>query len=191
MQVSLNTARLIKPKPAVFLDRDGTINVEKNYLYRYEDWEWIPGAPQAISRLNKAGYLVVVVSNQAGVARGLYTEHDVDVLHDQVSVALEAFGAHIDAYFYCPHHPDFSGACTCRKPSPGMLTKAADMLNIDMRRSWMIGDKAIDVIAGQRAGVKGVLVESGYGKAEIQLQLGEARIARDLSDAIEIIPELD
>lgn len=190
MQFSLKADRAVKPTPAVFLDRDGTINVEKNYLHRYEDWEWIPGAPQAISRLNKAGYLVVVVSNQAGVARGLYTEHDVNALHDQVSAALDAFGAHIDAYFYCPHHPDFTGKCSCRKPSPSMLKAAAEELNIDLSRSWMIGDKVIDVEAGRLAGTKGILVRTGYGNDEDITCLENIQIAPALIDAVDKLLEV-
>ena len=120
-------------KKTVFLDRDGTINVEKNYLYRLEDFEFIPKAPEAIAMLNKCGYQVIVVSNQAGVARGYYTEDDVKKLHKYINLRLKEYNAHIDAFYYCPHHPDkgFEGEikelkidCDCRKPKIGMLEKA-------------------------------------------------------------------
>ena len=128
-----------RARPAVFLDRDGTINVEKNYLYRYEEWEWIAGAQDAIARLNKLGFLVVVVTNQAGIARGLYQEQDVERLHQLIAAELKESGATIDAFYFCPHHPDFTDACSCRKPSSGMILEAARNLHIDLSRSWMVG----------------------------------------------------
>ena len=108
-------------KKTVFLDRDGTINVEKNYLYRPEEFEFIPKAPEAIAMLNQAGYQVIVISNQAGVARGYYTENDVETLHNYVNEQLKKWNAHIDAFYYCPHHPDagigkYKVKCHCRKP---------------------------------------------------------------------------
>ena len=110
-------------KHAIFLDRDGTINVEKNYLHRIEDWEWIPGATKAIRNFNEAGYLVVVVTNQAGVARSLYGEEEVRRLHEFIDSELAKEDALINAYYICPHHPDFGEKtnCDCRKPRPGML----------------------------------------------------------------------
>jgi D-glycero-D-manno-heptose 1,7-bisphosphate phosphatase len=180
-----------KPQPAIFLDRDGTINVEKNYLFRFEDWEWIPGAQAAIAKLNKAGFLVVVVTNQAGVARGLYTEQDVMRLHEQVSADLERHGGKIDAYYYCPHHPDFGSSCCCRKPSPGMILRAGEDLDIDLSKSWMVGDKASDIQAGQFAGVSTILVRTGYGESESGRVSGANFIADSLFDAIERIAVLE
>jgi D-glycero-D-manno-heptose 1,7-bisphosphate phosphatase len=152
---------------AVFLDRDGTINQEKDYLYRIEDFEFVPGAPQAIRLLNEAGLLVVVVSNQSGVARGYYTEADVEKLHHHISAELAISGARVDAWLYCPHHPSGKGSyavyCNCRKPLPGMLLDAAAQFGIDLAASVMIGDKLVDMEAGHAAGCRTILVRSGYG----------------------------
>lgn len=156
-------------RPAVFIDRDGTLNVEKKYLYRFEDWEWIPGAIEAVRKFNTAGFLVIVVSNQAGVARGLYLESDVVSLHARVDEELAKAGARIDAYYFCPHHPEHGEGndCACRKPLPGMLMQAKAEWNIDFARSWMIGDKLIDIQAGQAAGIRSILVATGYGSSEV------------------------
>jgi len=155
---------------AVFLDRDGTINLEKEYLYRIDEFEFVPGAPEAIRRLNEAGFIVVVVTNQSGVGRGYYTEDDVEILHRFISRELERHGAHVDAWMYCPHHPSGKGsyalACSCRKPLPGMLLEAAGKLNIDLKRSIMIGDKCADMEAAVAAGCRPILVRSGYGAEE-------------------------
>lgn len=150
-------------RPAIFVDRDGTLNVEKNYLHRFEDWEWIPGAVEAIKAFNEAGYLVIVISNQAGVARGMYSEADINRLHAHVDEELCRLSARIDAYYYCPHHPEFgeNRDCACRKPSPGLIFQAQQDWGIDLSRSWMIGDKMSDIEAGEIAGVKSMLV--GYG----------------------------
>jgi len=163
MHFTLHSPRAEHPTPAVFLDRDGTVNVEKNHLYLIEDWQWIPGAQDAIKLLRDSGYLVVIVSNQAGIARGYYASEDVSALHLHVQQELQQLGAGVDAYYWCPHHPDFGSGCSCRKPAPGMLLQAAQDLNIDLAASWMVGDKAIDVQAGLAAGVSSLLVQTGYG----------------------------
>lgn len=169
---------------AVFLDRDGTINMEKEYLYRIDEFEFVPGAPEAIRRLNEAGFVVVVVTNQSGVGRGYYTEDDVETLHRFISRELERHGAHVDAWMYCPHLPpgkgSYSLACSCRKPLPGMLLEAAGRFNIDLKRSIMIGDKCVDMEAAVAAGCRPILVRSGYGAEE------ESRIP----DGIEICDDL-
>lgn len=152
--------------PAIFLDRDGTINVEKNYLYRVSDWEWIPGAKEAIKQFKQSGYRVVVVSNQAGIARGMFASSDVERLHAFVQQELACIGTQIDAFYYCPHHPEFGGPCSCRKPAPGMLLQAALDLNLNLAHSWMIGDKQLDVHAGLAAGVSTAMVGTGYGIKE-------------------------
>ena len=154
-------------RPAVFLDRDGTINVEVNYLHRPADLDLIPGVPQAIARLNAAGLPVFVVTNQAGIARGYYTVADMRVLHEHLNALLGGYGAHIDAFYYCPHHPEFTGPCVCRKPAPGMLLAAAADHDLDLNRSWLIGDAAGDMGAGYAAGCRTILVRTGYG-AEIE-----------------------
>ena len=165
-------------RPAIFLDRDGTLNVEKNYLYKPSDWEWIPGAIETIRSFNQAGYLVIVVTNQAGIARGFFSSAEVESLHRHVDGMLAAKGARVDGYYYCPHHSDFSGPCDCRKPKPGMLLRAQSDHQIDMSRSWMIGDKLIDVQAGLAAGVRSMLVLTGYGAKE-QAQLPQGVLSTD------------
>ncbi len=167
-------------KRAVFLDRDGTINVEKEYLHRIEDFAFIPGAPQAIRLLNDAGFYVVVVTNQSGVARGYYDEAAVERLHRYMDGELAHFGARVDAYYFCPHHPKHgsglhSRECACRKPLPGMLIQAAADLGVDLTASWIIGDKLADVEAGLRAGCRPLLVRTGYGSAE------ESNLPRDVA----------
>lgn len=175
-------------KRAVFLDRDGTINIEKEYLYRKEDFEFIPGVPEAIRLLNKAGVLVVVVTNQSGVARGYYTEEDVENLHRHIARELKEAGAQVDAWLYCPHHPSGRGSyalpCDCRKPLPGMLREAARRYDIDLENSVMIGDKLADVEAGQAAGCRTILVRTGYGANEEQQVGPHTTVCNDLLSAV-------
>lgn len=153
---------------AVFLDRDGTLNIDKGYVHRIEDWEWIPGAIDAIAAFKKAGFLVIVVSNQAGIARGYYHEQDVINLNLMISRELKEHGTVIDKFYHCPHHPDFGAIreCVCRKPMPGMIEKATQDFDIDLGRSWLVGDKTSDIQAGLAAGVKAILVQTGYGSNE-------------------------
>lgn len=161
-------------RAAVFLDRDGTLNIDKGYVHRLEDWEWIPGAIESIKTLKKAGFLIIVVTNQAGIARGYYDEADMSNLHTKINDELEKSGAKIDGFYHCPHHPEFGElrACECRKPMPGMIKQASQDFDIDLGRSWLIGDKMSDINAGLLAGVKPILVLTGYGKKERSL-LGE------------------
>lgn len=138
--------------PAAFLDRDGVLNVDHGYAHKPDQLEWIAGAPQAVRLLNEAGYLVIVVTNQSGVARGFYDEGAVRQFHSHMEDALHAQGAHIDAFYYCPHHPEgtvkaFSVSCNCRKPGTGMLEQAAREWPIDLGRSFLIGDKESDMAA--------------------------------------------
>lgn len=155
----------------IFLDRDGTLNAEVNYLHRTEDLILLPGVIKALERFNKAGYMLVVVTNQAGVARGYYTEEEVRRLHEHMNAELQKHGAHVDKYYYCPHHPEhgvgaYKTDCNCRKPGIGMFEKAeSEMPNgIDRAHSYMIGDKLIDTEAGRNFGVKSILVGTGYGR---------------------------
>lgn len=157
-----------KVRRAVFLDRDGTINVEKDYLYKIEDFEFIPGAPEAIKRLKDGGFLVIVVTNQSGVGRGYFDEREVETLHDHLQSELAGYGTAIDAFYYCPHHPehgvgDYRIVCDCRKGAPGMLLQAAAEHNIDLQQSFMIGDKLADIEAASRAGCQPILVLTGHG----------------------------
>ena len=152
---------------AVFLDRDGTINIEKNYLYEIDKFEFIEGVPEAIKILNDKGYLVIVVTNQAGIGRGYYTEEDMHKLHKHIDKELEKYNAHIDAYYFCPHHPEhgigkYRVDCECRKPRDGMLRKALEDYNINAHNSYVIGDKVGDAYSGAGLGIKGIIVESGH-----------------------------
>ena len=170
-------------KAAIFLDRDGTLNVEKGHLFRYEDWEWIPGAVEAIIQINRMDLMAIVITNQAGVARAIHE------LHNKVSNLLSQCGARIDAYYYCPHHPQYGSMvnCTCRKPAPGMLLQAAVDHNLDMSRSWIIGDKLSDVEAGFRAGATPILVRTGYGAMQQALGVLGVQIKPDVLSAVHYI----
>lgn len=174
---------------AVFLDRDGTINVEKNHMYKPEDWEWIDGAIEVIKGFNRHGYLVIVITNQAGVARGLYTCQDIDRLHDYVNKLLQKEGAKIDGYYYCPHHPHFGEVrdCDCRKPKAGLLFQAQAAYEIDLKRSFLIGDKASDISAGYLAGVTPILVTTGYGMSELGKIDEKTPVAGNLYQAYRLI----
>ena len=158
---------------AVFLDRDGTINIEKDYLYKIEDFEFISGAPEAIKRLKEAGFVVIVVSNQSGVAQGYFDEDAVNQLHRHIQAELTDYGTSIDGFYFCPHHPDkgvgaYKVDCNCRKGKPGMLLQAAREDDLDLQNSFMVGDKLADIEAGERAGCKSVLVLTGYGSKTAQ-----------------------
>lgn len=155
-------------KPAIFLDRDGTINIDKHYLYKPADWEWLEGSIEAIRTFNNAGYRVIVATNQSGIARGFFTMAEVHGLHQQVDQWLAPHGARIDAYYICPHHPDFGThrACECRKPKPGLLLQAAREHAIDLSHSWMIGDKTSDVNAGLAAGCRSIMLTSSSPQTE-------------------------
>lgn len=177
---------------AVFLDRDGTINVEKNYLHLIEEFEFIPGVPEAIARLNRAGFLVLVVTNQSGVARGYFSLEDVERLHAHIQAVLPQFGAHIDRFYICPHHPtagtgEFKLACNCRKGEPGLLLQASEELGVDLSVSYMVGDKLADLEAGSRAGCRSILVRTGYGEETESTGFKEAEVVDDLSAAVKLI----
>jgi D,D-heptose 1,7-bisphosphate phosphatase len=157
---------------AVFLDRDGTINEEAAYLNRLEKLRLIPGAAEAIRRINESGLMAVVVTNQSGVARGLFDEAFVKKTNAYLQDILRAEGASIDAFYFCPHHPTegrgiYLQTCRCRKPAPGMLLRAAEELRIDLRRSYLIGDALTDIEAGNSVGVKGILVRPGCGEESV------------------------
>jgi D-glycero-D-manno-heptose 1,7-bisphosphate phosphatase len=145
-------------KPAVFVDRDGTLIEEVNFLSSVEDLRVFPFTRPALKVLKENGFLVIVLTNQSGIARGKYSEADMHAIHDQIQAEL---GGSIDAFYYCPHLP--SAECDCRKPSLGMIESAKADFEIDMERSWMIGDKNLDVQIAKNAGIKSVLVLTGYG----------------------------
>ena len=149
---------------AVFFDRDGTLNVNTDYLYKKENFIWMPDAVEAIKYANDKGYLVIVVTNQSGVARGYYTEEDIKILHHWMNSELKKKGAHIDAFYYCPYHtagtiPEYTKDSEDRKPKPGMVLKAMADFDIDPQSSIMIGDKPLDVECAENAGIKGILYD--------------------------------
>jgi D-glycero-D-manno-heptose 1,7-bisphosphate phosphatase len=157
--------------PAVFMDRDGTISEEMGHVNHIDRFRMFASTPAAIRRLNEAGVRAVVVTNQGGVARGLFPESLIQVVHSALERALAECRARLDGIYYCPHHPEgvvecYSVRCECRKPRSGMILRAADDLNIDLSRSFTVGDKYSDVETGFRTGARGVLVLTGYGKGE-------------------------
>lgn len=143
-----------KKSPALFLDRDGVINVEKHYLYKQKDFEFIDGVFEVCRYFQNKGYLIVVVTNQSGICRGFYTKEDFAKLTEWMEREFAKEGVTIAKTYHCPHHPDFTGSCSCRKPKPGMFLQAKEEFNIDMENSVMIGDKLSDLEAAKRAGVK-------------------------------------
>lgn len=153
-------------RTAAFLDRDGVINVDHGYVHRPEQFEWVAGAPAAIKWLNEHGFLVIVVTNQAGIARGYYSEQQFLKFMEWINARLKEYGAHLDATYYCPHHPHegvdpYVRICECRKPAPQLLRKAISDWNVDVKRSVMIGDKESDILAACNAGLTGELFPGG------------------------------
>ncbi|NGZ88029.1 HAD-IIIA family hydrolase [Duganella aceris] len=142
-------------RPAAFLDRDGVINEDSNYAHRPDQIRWIPGAFEAVRLLNDSGYNVFVVTNQAGIARGMYDALAVNQLHDWMQQEFRRHGAHIDGFHFCPHHPEFDTACDCRKPEPGMLIAATAAMPSRLQGSFLIGDKDSDIQAANRFGIPG------------------------------------
>jgi D-glycero-D-manno-heptose 1,7-bisphosphate phosphatase len=166
-------------RPAAFLDRDGVLNVDRGYTHQPDRLEWIPGAQQAVRLLNEAGFYVFVVTNQSGVARGYYDEVAVNQFHAHLQQGLAAHNAHIDAFYYCPHHPDgvikeLAIQCRCRKPGPGMLEQAARDWPIDLSRSFLIGDKDQDLAAAAEFHIRGV-------KFDAQTEPLEGLVRRELA----------
>jgi D-glycero-D-manno-heptose 1,7-bisphosphate phosphatase len=152
-------------RPAAFLDRDGVLNVDHGYTHKPEQLEWIEGAAEAVRLLNEAGCYVLVITNQSGIARGYYDEAAVEALHAHMRDGLAAHGAHIDAFYYCPHHPEgtikqFAVHCRCRKPGPGMLEQAAREWPIDTGASFLIGDKDDDLAAATAFNIRGLKFDS-------------------------------
>jgi D-glycero-D-manno-heptose 1,7-bisphosphate phosphatase len=174
---------------AVFLDRDGTLNEEVNYLSRVQDLRWLPGAPQAVRTLNDRGWAVVLITNQSGIGRGYYTEQDARAIHQYIESELAQIGAHLDAILYCPHHPD--DHCLCRKPKTYLFEKAARELDLDLAHSYAIGDKLSDLEPGRALGCLTILVLTGHGQTHLQMarerDLQPDHVAADLANAVEWI----
>ena len=166
---------------AVFLDRDGTLNKDVGYVHRKEDWQWLPGVAEALKRLRAVGYVLVVVSNQSGIARGMYDRESLRLLEEWVNAELAAKNAAIDAWYYCPHLPEITGPCECRKPEPGLLLQAARDLELDLSNSWMIGDRVRDVKAGLAAGCQSILLHpEGSDNSDDD----------DVPDGVAVVPHL-
>lgn len=164
----------------MFLDRDGTLNHDTGYVYRIEDFRWLPGAVNAIRALNDSGYYVFVVTNQSGVARGLYDETAIRDLHDWMNEELRAAGARIDDMRYCPHHPEatiaaYRTACPCRKPAAGMLLDLMEAWPVIRERSIMVGDRESDAAAGKAAGIASAIVPPGGLESFVEQLLGNIR----------------
>jgi len=174
-------------RPAAFLDRDGTIVVERNYLSDPEQVELIPGAAGALRALGEAGYALVIMTNQSGIARGLYTEAEFRAVQERVEALLAAEGVELDGVYHCPHHPDFTGPCECRKPGLGMYRRAARELGLDLARSVYIGDRVSDVVPAQLLGGKGILVRTGYGADEASRVPAGIAVADDLAAAAAMV----
>lgn len=178
-------------RPAAFLDRDGVINVDRGYVIRQQDFEFVPGVLEGARRLNEFGYALVVVTNQSGIGRGLYTVDDFLALTDWMRAAFVAAGAPLSGVYFCPHHPTeatglYRTDCDCRKPAPGMLLRAADELDLDLAGSILFGDRASDLQAAKAAGVPSrvLLATDGRGEpAEVASGLATARHTR-LDEAV-------
>jgi D-glycero-D-manno-heptose 1,7-bisphosphate phosphatase len=161
----------VNPTRAVFLDRDGTLIEDVGYLDRADRVELYPWSIDAVRLLNRAGLRVIVATNQSGIARGFFTAAIVDEVHAHISALLAEGGARIDAYYYCPHHPHghvdgYAQACDCRKPARGLIDRAARELGVDPLRSFVVGDRWLDVQLARAVGARPVLVRTGYGQAE-------------------------
>jgi len=182
--------------PAIFIDRDGTINEDIGYVSSPDDLMLYPYAAEAVRLVNQSSLQAIVITNQSGIARGYYNEDTLAVIHDRMITELGRDGARIDAIYYCPHHPRigddrYRQMCACRKPRPGMLRQAAREHSIDLTRSYVIGDKASDINLATNAGARGVLVLTGYGRETLahrdRWPCEPAIIADDLLDAVKQI----
>lgn len=174
---------------AIFLDRDGTVMIERDYVSDPDLVSLVPGAATAIKRFKEAGYAVVLVTNQSGIARGMYTEDDYRAVAARLDALLAAEDASPDATFYCPHHPDFTGPCTCRKPGTDMYRWAADRLGLSLADSVYVGDKISDVLPGVALGGRSILVLTGHGVSERGLLPAGVAVAEDLLGAAALILE--
>ncbi len=166
----------------MFLDRDGVLTKEKGYVVSPEDMEIFPYARECVRRIREKGFIAIVVTNQGGIAKGLFTEETLGEMNDRL---IRQTG--VDAVYYCPHHPEgcmegYAGICTCRKPSMGMLEAARKDFTVDMDKSWMVGDRASDILTGKNAGIRTILLESGYGTAGLEFAVEPDYVFRDLRD---------
>jgi D-glycero-D-manno-heptose 1,7-bisphosphate phosphatase len=185
----------VTSRPAVFIDRDGTLTEEVGYVNHPSRLQLLPRAAEAIRRLNTAGVAAVVVTNQAGIARGYFSESVLHAVHDALRAQLASAGARLDGLYACVHHPSegeapYRSDCDCRKPRPGLLQRAARDLGLDLARSTMVGDKASDLVPARAVGADAVLVLTGYGRGEWEYRrehftVQPDHVATDLLDAVE------
>lgn len=186
-------------KIAVFIDRDGTMSEEVGYVNHLSRFKLLENTAAAVKLLNEAGILAIVATNQAGVARGYFEEPMINKVHEKLKKELAKSGASVDAIYYCPHHPSagkppYRTECNCRKPKPGMILKAKDDFDIDLTRSYMVGDKISDVEFGLKLGLKSIMVMTGYGIGEYEHQRQDWKVkpdfmAGDLLEAVKWIVE--
>lgn len=160
-------------RPAVFLDRDGTINEQMGYINHLCRFNLLVGAAEAIKKINDAGVPVVVISNQSGLARGYFPEELLVAVHEKMNRLLAEKGAHVDGIYYCPHHPEakeerFRETCNCRKPKPGLVLQAAREMNLDPAKSFVVGDRWSDIKTAANCGAQSILVRTGYGRGDEQ-----------------------
>ena len=181
-------------RPAVFIDRDGTVNEQMGYINHIRRFVLLPGSTEAIRLLNHHGFLAVIVSNQSGVARGYFPIDLVHEVHDYMEVLLEKEGARVDGIFFCPHYPEgkvpeYSKPCECRKPRTGLIEMACRQLPVDMGHSYVIGDRYSDMELARKSGLKGILVKTGYGLGDLTyvfpaLPFQPLHVAENLLDAV-------
>ena len=177
----------MKGRPAVFLDRDGVLTEEKSYVTSVGDLTVFPYARECVRKIHEKGYYAIVITNQSGVARGLFTEQQLLEMNQYL---IEETG--VDAVYYCPHHPDgkielYRKRCSCRKPGTGLFRRACKDFKIDMEHSCMTGDRAGDILAGKYAGLRTILLESGYGTTRLEFQIKPDYIVQDLRNIIAIL----
>ena len=181
------------------MDRDGTINEQMGYINHLSRFILLPGVPEAIRVLNKNRFLAIIVSNQSGVARGYFPIDLVHAVHDSLKASLKEKGATIDGIFFCPHYPtrgipEYAGECECRKPKTGLIEQAREAFDIDMSRSYVVGDRSSDIELAHRSNIKGILVKTGYGRGDLEYvfplkSIEPFHIADDLLDAVKWIIE--
>lgn len=176
-----------KKLPAVFLDRDGVLTKEKSYVASVENLEVFPYAEECVRQIHENGYYAIVITNQSGVARGIFSEEELVKMNAYLTGRTG-----VDAVYYCPHHPKgivekYRCFCGCRKPKAGLLERACSDFMIDMGQSYMVGDRASDILAGQNAGVKTILLESGYGTIRLEQDVEADYILQDLRNVIELL----
>jgi D-glycero-D-manno-heptose 1,7-bisphosphate phosphatase len=180
----------------VFLDRDGTLNEEVDFVRTPDQLRMIDGAAAAVRKLNDLGVVTCVISNQSGVARGFITEEDLVPIHAKLELELSRGGARVDAIYYCPHHPSagvplYNKECDCRKPKPGMLLRGAKEFGIDLKKSFVVGDSQVDIQAGNSVGAATVLVLTGYGKTSLEtcrrLNIKIDHVAEAIAEAVDFV----